>query len=340
MFVASGVVALLWGFSFLYSLRAAAGGGAFAEFALRPFSLGIILARQVGIRLDTPFAVTIANTIFLPLNYSLELGFFLLVGILRLSQLVRRRIEWNGNERAAWTLVIASFLVGTFLRSSTLDSNDLGWRCFLPAQLILLLWAAVMLDHWWFHGSDVEPQAVRNGSVKIVLAALLVLGALGTTYQLFMLRMFPVLVDREVIAGPSWVVPHRHFGERAEALRSAYQTLNAQLPSSAIFQDNPDSQDLILRMLYSGHDAAAGNGECGTIFGGDAGVCSQRVRRLLTLFNLPEGSDLDATCSEFGINALIVEDADRVWRESDSWVWKRQPSVANDYVRAFHCGGQ
>ena len=340
MFVVSGIVALLWGFSFLYSLRGTGGGGAFAEFALRPFSLGIALVQQAGVRLDTPFAVTLANAIFLPLNYTLELGFFLLVGILRLRQLMHRQIQANNNERAAWTMVAASFLVGTFLRSSTLSSNDLGWRCFLPAQFVLLLWATALLDRWWFPASDGKAQAALSGWTKTALAALLILGALGTAYQVFMLRMFPVLVDRGTITGPGWVVPHRHFGERAKALRSAYQALDAQLPSSAVFQDNPDSGDLILRMLYSGHDEAAGNSECGTIFGGDAGICAQRVRNLRALFSLPDGAALDATCHEYGIDALVVQDADPVWRLPGSWVWKRNPSLANDYVRAFRCGGQ
>ena len=120
MFVGAGAVALLWALSFLSGLRGPAGGGAaFVEFALRPFPLGLHFAQQIGIHLRTPFAVTVANAIFLPINYALELGFFLAVGVLRLRQLVRGRVEASANELAAWTLVMTSFLIGTFLRSST-----------------------------------------------------------------------------------------------------------------------------------------------------------------------------------------------------------------------------
>jgi len=227
-------------------------------------------------------------------------------------------------------------LIGTFLRSSTLSSNDLGWRCFLPAQLILLLWGATLVYDWWFRGA--APQPAPHPWDRGALATLLILGVFGTAYQAFMLRMYPVLVDCGAIAGESWVAPARQFGKRTYALRSAYEVLDAQMLSSAVVQSNPFTEDPILHMLYSGHDSAAGNGECGTTFGGDAGVCALRLQRLEGLFELPDGSDLDAACREYGIDTVVVEDSDRVWQEPSSWIWNRHPVVANDYVRAFRCG--
>jgi len=336
MFVSAGAVALVWALSFLSGLRGPATGAAFVEFALRPFTLGIDLAQQIGIHLRTPLAVNVANAILLPINYALELGFFLAVGGLRLRQLVRGTVEASANELAAWTLVMTSFLIGTFLRSSTLSSNDLGWRCFLPAQLILLLWGATMVHDWWFHGTASQPSP--RPWTRGVLATLLILGVLGTAYQVFMLRMFPVLFDHGTITGESWLGPGRQFGKRAYALRSAYEVLDAQLPSSAVLQSNPSTQDPILHMLYSGHDAAAGNGECGTTFGGDPGICALRLEKLAGVFEFPDGSNLDATCREYGIDAIVVEDSDPVWREKSSWIWSQHPVVANNYVRAFRCG--
>jgi len=338
MFVGAGAVALVWALAYLSSLRGPAGGAAFVEFALRPFPLGVYFAKRIGIQFPSRSALTIANAMFLPINYALELGFFLAVGILRLRQLVRGKVEVNANELASWTLVMTSFLIGTFLRSSTIGSNDLGWRCFLPAQLILLLWGATVVHDWWFHRSSVAPQPALGPWARAALATLLILGVLGTAYQVFMLRMFPVLVDRGAFRGLSWTDPDRQFGKRAYALRSAYEVLDAQLPSSAVLQSNPHAKDPILYMLYSGHDAAAGDAGCGTDFGGDSGLCALRVQKLAGLFTFPDGSDLDAVCQEYGIDAFVVEDLDRVWREPSSWVWSRRPVVANDYVRAFRCG--
>jgi hypothetical protein len=336
MFVGAGAVALLWALSFLSSLRGPATGAAFVEFALRPFTLGIDLAQQIGIQLGTPFAVNVANAILLPVNYALELGFFLAVGVLRLRYLVHGRVGDSANELAAWTLVMTSFLVGTFLRSSTLSGNDLGWRCFLPAQLILLLWGATMVHDWWFNG--IAPPPTPRPWVRRAFATLLILGTLGTAYQVFMLRMFPILSDRGVIAGLSWVDQDRQFGRRTYALRSVYEVLDSQLSSSAVVQSNPLQEFQILHMLYSGHGAAAGNGECGATFGGDPRLCAPRLQKLAGLFELSDGSNLDATCREYGIDAVVVEDSDPVWQGALSWIRSRHPAVANDYVRAFRCG--
>jgi len=340
MFVGAGAVALLWALSYLSSLRGPASGAAFVEFALRPFPLGLHFAQQIGINLRTQSAMTVANVVFLPINYALELGFFLAIGLLRLRQLVRGSVDASANELAAWTLVMTSFLIGTFLRSSTTGTNDLGWRCFLPAQLILLLWGATIVHDWWFHGVALQP-APRPWA-RGALATLLILGMLGTAYQVFMLRMFPILSDRGAITGLSWVDPDRQFGKRAYALRSAYEVLDAQLPSSAILQSNPATVHAVLHMLYSGHDSAAatpaGEPGCGTAFGGDPGLCALRLQKLAGLFELPDGGNLDATCREYGIDAVVVENSDRVWREPSSWIWSQHPAVANDYVRAFRCG--
>jgi len=105
-----------------------------------------------------------------------------------------------------------------------------------------------------------------------------------------------------------------------------------------VLQSNPVTKDLVLHMLYSGRDSAASDGRCGIDFGGDAEVCASRVRKLTALFRFPDGSNLDAVCREYGIDAVVVEDADQVWREPSSWVWSRSPAVANDFVRAFRCG--
>ncbi len=342
MFVSAGAVAVLWALPFLVSLRGPAGGAAFVEFALRPFSLAVHLSRKIGINPQTPFALTLANLAFLPINYALELGFFLAVGLLRLRQLVRGRVEATANELVAWTLVLASFLIGTFLRSSTTGTNDLGWRCFLPAQLILLLWSATLVDDWWFQGSRASSQIVPRLWVRGALAVLLALGILGTGYQVFVLRMFPIFLDRPGTSGVGWIDMDHQFGKRAFALRSAYEVLNAQLPASAILQSNPATVRSVLHMLYSGHDSAAatpmGDPECGTAFGGDPRLCALRQEKLGVLFDSPDAGNLNAICRELGIDAVVVENSDRVWREPASWIWRQPPAVANEYVRAFLCG--
>src|ERR1039458_1712953 len=72
MFVGAGAVALLWALPFLLSLRGPAGGAAFVEFAVRPFSFGLYFANLIGINFQAGFSQTVANAIFLPINYARE----------------------------------------------------------------------------------------------------------------------------------------------------------------------------------------------------------------------------------------------------------------------------
>ena len=331
IFVAAGAVAFAWTLPYLLSLRGPGSGAAFAEFALRPFPLGLYVLQEIGISFRNQSAVNIANAIFLPINYALEFGFFLLVGILRLRQLLLRRIEASDNELAGWTLVLSGFLIGTFMRSSTITTNDLGIRCFLPAQLILLLWGAAMLYEWRRDRPQAKPSLWAYAAVTTVL----ILGIFGTTYELFMLRMFPLLHDRGV-TGQSWQESDRQFGKRTYALRSLYEDLDTQLNSAAVVQNNPATEDPIPHMLYSGHDTAAGGLDCGIAFGGDRGLCDQRVRRLVALFEYNHGS-LDGACRDYGIDVVVAQDTDRAWHQGSSWIWTQNAMLSNDYVRAFRC---
>jgi hypothetical protein len=340
MFVAAGTIAALLSLPYLYSLKGSAAGGAneataFVELALRPFSaIAYILQLEGGMN-HVPGAVTmVANVLLLPLNYALELGFFLVVAILRLRQMRRRAVAITANELSLWTLVAASFLIGTFLQSSTITTNDLGIRCFLPAQFVLLLWGAELVEDWWF--AKGAPKTLPPLWVRRTVAALLVVGVLGTAYEVFMIRMAPVLYDRWGIAGIGWMEPDWKLGKRNYAVRSLYEALNAQLPSSATIQHNPNTKNFIPHGLYSGHDAAAGAPDCGIAFGGDPQLCRQRVARLAALF--ANQGNPERVCQDYQLDVLVAKDTDPAWRDRTSWVWSEPPLVANAYARAFRCG--
>jgi len=244
------------------------------------------------------------------------------------------------NELMAWMIVGTSFLVGSFMRSTTIGSNDLGWRCFLQAQLVLLLWGAVLVDEWSSSGRVARPGRLEWADSMRVLAAI---GLLGTMYQVVMLRVYPILQDHELVdpTTATWLDPDLQLGKRTYALRSVYGSLANVLTPGAIVQYNPDAISFIPHQLYSGHGAAMGLPLCGTVFGGDLLHCEDRAKFVVHLFEKPSQADsdsLDAMCREFGIDALLVDDLDYAWRKHDSWVWTRKPILANGHARAFACG--
>jgi len=339
--LAAGALAFVFAYPYLHAVvfPGMSGGGdhVVLRLAVREFPLGMrMLARHTG--LQSP--ANLLNLLFLPLSYLLELGFFLFVAVLRLKGVAAGRIKATREETAAWAMVAASFLIGSFLRSTSLNSNDLGWRCFLQAQFLFLLWGACLLGQWAVPAMD--PLATPGRRMRGAATAMLALGALGTLYQVIDFRIYSLLFDRGIVARTeNWLDQDRQAGRRTFALRAAYESIAAGLPPGAVIQYNPLAPVYIPHLLYSGHDAAVGLPDCAGNFGGDPAICRQRSDAIVPLFVQPSAGDdsrLDGICRAYGIEVLVATNLDPAWSRPGSWVWSRTPFFANAFVRAFRCG--
>jgi hypothetical protein len=347
MISGAGAVALCLAWPFLVSIlgpeaSGSDGAGASHFFALTTRGFPLAIDYFASILEVSPLKLSFLSVPLLPLNYLLELGFFLLVAVLRFQSLRDRSTPFTAGEVTGWLLVATSFLVGTFVRSTTLGSNDLGWRCFLQAQLVLLVWAAIVVDDWWTAQRFREPGRRGTAALAVVLLGL---GAMGTTYQLTMLRVYPILLDQGKIPWTKswWLDRDGKLGERNYMLRSAYEQLSLILSPDALVQYNPDAAAFIANELYSLHPVAMGDSRCGAVFGGSTAECQSRAKAIVPLFNAPltvGSSTVDEVCREYGISVLLVRDTDPVWRDTKSWVWSRTPLLANNRVRVFACGGR
>ena len=146
----------------------------------------------------------------LPLNYLFELGFFLAAGVLWWRRHRARREPLSRAELAIALMVVTSVAICSFLCSTVIDNNDLGWRGFLVAQFGLLLWAVDVLTD-------------RRYKRSPVLAVMIALGAAGTVCDVFMFGLYPVLADRGALPELAWMSPDRKLGERNYAVREAYE---------------------------------------------------------------------------------------------------------------------
>ena len=201
----------------------------------------------------------------------------------------------------------------------------------MVAQFVLLLWAAELWDEGLF------APAGRHRWI----AAMLVLGAAATFYDVFMFRFYPVLSDNSTLRMYRWLSPDRSLGKRTYALRQLYEELRVKLPERAIVQHNPRANpgDLFYG-LYADRQAAAETSACGVVFGGDPARCPGMIAALDTLFEKPgllDPNAVDAICGKLSISALVVKDSDKVWADPNSWVWKKEPVLANQYGRAYLC---
>jgi hypothetical protein len=337
----TSVVSILLVWPYLHSLAGgtspgggtAAAGGSFVRFEVRQFWP---LNDMTHGATFTPLKVAMMRLAVLPLNYFLELGFFGIASIVFLIGLRKYRPLRPG-VIAGITMAAVSVLVCTFLRSGTIEGNDLGWRGFLPAQFIMLLWAAELLVQ---RGTRAEAlgQSFRGWWLRSpVWAPLILLGVLGTCYEVVMLRTYFLLNDADIV-WPTKYAPDRSFGARALELRRAYDALDHILPRTAHVQSSPEGRYFNFYFgLYSNKQTVVGDRACGAVFGGDPAPCPAALAEVSAIFDGGLNVNWEKvrdTCRRLSIDALVVTDFDRAWG-SQSWAWQTTPVISGDHVRVY-----
>jgi hypothetical protein len=171
----------------------------------------------------------------------------------------------------------------------------------------------------------------------------LVLGVMGSGYEIFVQRSYPILADLTNGYKYSWLSPDRQLGRRTFEVRRAYETMDRILPANAIVQAGPvPLEGNVAAELYSGRQMIADVGDCGTVFGGSKQFCNEVILpRLNPLFddrNPVSAEMVSETCRQFSITALLFKDTDPVWRDKRSWIWDMHPLFSSDFVRVIPCG--
>jgi len=329
IFAAAGVAGLALALPYLLSLRGKAEGGPPLQLWVRSFyPIDGLFAGLLG----HGWKLWLVNGLALPLNYFLELGFFLAAALLWWKKHRASGRPLNQAETATILMIGTSVAICTFLRSSVIGNNDLGWRGFLVAQFGLLLWAVDVVGDWG---------TASGRENRGFLTALLVLGALGSAYELGINRFYAVLADRGTVATVDWIAPDRDAGRRIYAVREAGEWAARHTAPDAIVQFNPHvfGQNTAA-LLYSGRRSVAAGDDCISAFGGDPALCPALIATLNQVFP-PLGQNapptFDSVCSALPIDLIAAGDTDPAWSDRRSWVWTQSPVFANEYVRLFRC---
>ena len=240
-------------------------------------------------------------------------------------------------------MLLVSLLIATFLQSSVQGNpNDLGWRSFLPFQFITLLWAIPLVESWLYGTEDKTVCPPASGPLTIRrswLVALLVLGLIGTLYQLVCLRTYAIAVEKGKVLAPEWLEDDRNLGRRQLAIRELYETIHEKLPKDIIVQQNPLSRHWTEHLLYNEGQRVAAVPACGTNFGGNPRDCMGIIRRVYSLYRIPNSiQDLDSVCRSLSIDVVVATDLDYIWADCRGWVWRTTPIAENKFARAFACG--
>lgn len=343
---AAGAVGALILLPFALQLAHGSGGPGTSGPSDFPFVLSVrpftIVDAVVG--KGSPAARQTLYALFLPLNYFLEFGFFFVAGWLGMRRIARQGFR-NHAERAAVALGVGSLLICTFVSSNVITTNDLGWRSPLVVQFVLLIWAADLWDEgvlgFGRRRTD-QPGVLRRAAPRLVTATL-ILGAMGSCYELCMQRVFPVLSDAGVVQKYWWLASDQQLGRRTFDMRQAYQLVDRAVPATAVVQSNPiDRFGNLPAQMYLDRQMAGGTADCITIFGGSEALCENVIiPRLKPLFEDGDPvtfAQAEQTCRELSIAALVFKDTDPVWKDKSSWIWKSPALISNDYVRVIQCG--
>jgi len=330
LYAIAGAAALLCAAPYLAGLRGPAGPatGSPLEFQVRTFSVVTAFFESAGIH--GGWRVALANLAALPINYFLEFGFFFAAGRL---WWVRRKRPLDRSELAVSVMLAVSLLICTFVRSSVISNNDLGWRGMLVAQFAVLLWSVDVVT---------GAKGVLQPDSRRLLGLLLFLGFAGSAYDIACLRFYPALADRGTVATMGWMTRDHRLGPRNFAEREAYEWVNRNTPSDTTIQFNPHVviQDTAA-LVYAERQMVSAADNCMTTFGGDPSVCpgiQSALDGLYTARGQPAPESIGPACHALPVDIFIANDTDAVWRDPRSWVWKERPVFANSYVRLFACG--
>lgn len=332
----AGCLAVAIAVPYLHSLAGPGEGGPFMRLSVRHFrpidsfvsthhvgELGSMLLRLIGI----------------PVCYFVELGFFFAAGIVFLWNAKGTR-DLSPALKATALLAGVSVFICSFFRSGVISTNDLGARGFLPAQFVLLLWAAHLFSHWDLRSAP-QHTGIRRTRWKWGWALLLVLGVGGTFYQVSMLRVHGMLADRGLIW--PWFAPDRQLGERTYALRKAYDAEKIRLGTDVVIQNNPKwIYDDLYFGLYSDQQTAAYDPLCGAQFGGDPHACARDLPALTSLFADGDAFDVNRVielCRSLKVKALVVKDKDGIWDRPPAWLRTLPVIAENAHARIVEIPG-
>lgn len=305
--VVAGVLALILAAPWLMTLLGTYGGGGEAPiaFAIRG---GALMPQG----LDNPLLRVPLQLFTMLAAYAVEFGVFL-VGAWAFWARAGRAGATNDVARLLVAGALASFLVGSFLRSTVLY-NDLGWRAMLFAQMASLVWTL----------SAFRAGLLRDRAGPWMAAwACLILGYMPLVYAFVQARRFP---RQDALAR---AVNHDE--------RAAWSWANAHLPRGAAVQAHANTERAYNFGLYSRNPAWIADHHVGRLFGASEQAVLARIGETISLFEKQETplATVRAFAARNGVAAIVVTAADPVFAAPGAWTAQARPAFAAPHARVY-----
>ncbi len=317
----AGVVALLLAGPFLFGLLFAGSG---AEAGTFPVALTVRSFRFADALLENSSVLwkSFILLMFLPLNYFFELGFFSLVAFIWLKS---HKDDFRENPYYSSEILLlgVSFFICTFMKSTLIENNDLGWRGWLPGQFILLIWGVDVLFQLM---SASQKRLILSPKTKFNLVIVAALGLATTVLDITLLRF-----GYNFAFGPE-------VGYSIYSARQAYSVADQILPENAIVQYNPANFVNRPSGLYGMRQSAISDR---TAYGIPLDIYEAKVAAVSEIFtqkNVQNWNSLDKLCLNHFIDVIVVTDSDPLWESIDTLKDQRASLYADDYTAIFFCG--
>jgi hypothetical protein len=320
----SGVLALVLGAPFFFGLLQ--GGGDAGGTLPIMFEIRTFLQLESFVADWSPLARSLIMLLVLPINYLFELGFFFIAGIYWFQTRDRKTLGSNSFYVGEIILFFAAFLIGSTLRSTLITSNDLGWRAWLPGQLILLIWGVDAWEHLNLVSTSNSLQVHEAQKNRKLMRAFLIIGILTTIVDAALLRFaWPVMTGSET--------PHQYYSARL-----AYDYLRENIPADAITQNNPLNSIDRPSGLYGTHQMVISDRTAYGVPMSEFDGWTEKIAPLFASEDIDNWQRLDRACAEYSIDVLIFADTDPVWNRLPVLKDQRAPLYENEHYALFACG--
>ncbi len=339
-----GVVAVVTSAPFLWDLVRAGTSGtsghatgksaSFMRFGIRMFDPAHLILKALHV--DRLRWTIVADLLLLPVNLLCELGVLFLIGLIKIRRWLRQDSPLSPVDQTGVVMMGVALTICIFVRSNTIETNDLGIRGMLIVQFLLVIWGADVIAEWR------AKSATRDRVIQLAQACLgvaLVLGLATNVYELCILRTYTILTDAGVNPGENLISPGPDFGRRTFSARQLYSWLDTNTSRLAVYQPNPLQGSNLLGGLYANRQMGLVDVGTAVSFGGDPKKTAVSLSTLTPLFSGNSAPDqVDLICTKLKISYLIAQSDDTIWQNPESWVWRRKPVFASAQARAFACG--
>ncbi len=318
MFI-TGMVALFLAGPFLFGLLSGGSGAGSFPIALAVRSFNVV---DPFLQNTSFLWQSLIRLIFLPLNYFLELGFFLFVAFIWLRSHKGDFLK-KPYYLAEILLLVVVVVVGSFVRSVVIQNNDLGWRAWLAGQFVLLIWGVDVFSQFT---TPVRERLILSPRIKYTLILFAVIGIATTVLDISLLRF-----GYYFAYGPE-------AGHSIYSARRTYMTINRFLPEDVIVQYNPLNFINRPSGLYGMHQSAISDRTAYGIPQDEYSAKVEAISKIFTMKNVQNWEPIDALCKVHFIDVILIVTNDPLWESLKSLEKQRIPLYIDNYYAAYTCG--